>query len=97
MLASCGDSAAAPEKTFIWMPAKSGLAVFSTCGSTLDTVLYVRQDSCGGTELACNDDACGVASRITQSVTAGRTYVVVVDGFGAGPGGAFTLTVTPPP
>src|SRR5439155_1973006 len=56
-----------------------------------------------GPEVAagCNDDACpnstglSRASRITPSVTAGKTYFIVVDGFGLSQGN-FTLTVTPP-
>jgi hypothetical protein len=69
-----------------------------------DTVLYVRQGTCGaGAELGCNDDTagCGTASgpnhgsRLTPTVTAGQTYFIVVDGYGTA-GGGFQLVVSPP-
>jgi len=53
-------------------------------------------------ELACNDDTRGCAtasgsshgSRLTPTVTAGRPYYIVVDGYG-GAQGRFQLTVAP--
>src|SRR5437667_44067 len=62
--------------------------------------------ACGDGIAACvaaggNDDACPNATgrvrdtRITPTVTAGQTYVSVVDGYG-GAQGTFSLTVTPP-
>jgi hypothetical protein len=101
--AICGG-AQAPEVAFQWTPDRSGTALIDTCGSgtTYDTVLHLRSDSCeSGAEAACNDDACTNAtgnvraSRITPTVVAGTTYVIVVDGFGD-EAGTFTLTVTPP-
>src|SRR5439155_11843344 len=95
-----------PEKVFQWTPAVSGTATIQTCGAgtNFDTVLYIRSGLCAtGSEVAsgCNDDACtnstgaNRASRITPTVTAGRTYFIVVDGFGWAQGN-FALTVTPP-
>jgi hypothetical protein len=89
------DGQTAPERTFEWTPSVSGTASIQTCGSSYDTVLYIREGGCGGTQLACNDDSCGYSSRIAPSVTAGRTYTIVVDGYG-GYSGAFVLTITPP-
>jgi hypothetical protein len=99
----CGNTAAAPERVYRWTPSSSGTATIQTCGSgtSYDTVVYLRSGTCTGTQVACNDDACGIAgstslgSRITPAVTAGETYYVVVDGYG-GRSGAYTLTVTPP-
>jgi hypothetical protein len=67
-------------------------------------VVYLRQGTCTGAEVACNDDTTGCftsepndhhASRISPSVVAGQTYFIVVDGFSTGQG-AFSLTVVAP-
>jgi hypothetical protein len=64
-----------------------------TVGSAFDTVLYVRRPPCEtGSQLACNDDDVGLASRVAFLGTPG-TYYVFVDGFGAASAGAFTLRV----
>ncbi|MEO6028891.1 MAG: hypothetical protein ABIR79_18665, partial [Candidatus Binatia bacterium] len=102
----CATSGNASESVFTWTPTASGQASFSTCGAgdtSFDTILYVRAGVCTGTEEACNDDAPGCASattsdhasRLDLAVTAGQTYVIVVDGYN-GRSGSFTLTVTPP-
>lgn len=80
---------------YVWIPARSGTATIETCGTGtgFDTVLYMYALSCaGGAEVACNDDACGLGSRLTVSVTAGEMYFIVVDGF-TGASGNFTLSV----
>ncbi len=104
---SCATSGNSPEYVFSWTPILSGGAVLSTCGASVtsfDTVLYVRAPGCGGADLACNDDTTGCAtgephpnhaSRIAMPVTAGQTYVIIVDGYN-GRNGTFTLTVDPP-
>ncbi|MFO0830350.1 MAG: hypothetical protein U0637_00775 [Phycisphaerales bacterium] len=63
-----------------------------TCGS-FDTLLSV-QDSCGGSELACNDDTCGLSSALTLSATAGTTYRIRVASWAAGVTGSGSLTIT---
>ena len=71
---------------------------FSTLGSLLDTVLYVRRscDPQQATELACNDDTVGNTSQVDVNLTQGQTVYVVVDSFGAA-SNTFTLTVSPTP
>ncbi|MCC6360179.1 MAG: hypothetical protein IT450_15655 [Phycisphaerales bacterium] len=65
-----------------------------TCGSSFDTVLAVF-DACGGTQIACNDDSCGLQSVVTFVAQGGTTVYIRVAAFGAaGAGGAGTLTVT---
>jgi hypothetical protein len=103
---SCGSTAPSPERAYRWTPAASGTAVIATCGTSTryDSVVYVRAGTCGGAELGCNDDTTGCVtgepndhhgSRVTLAVTAGQTYVIVVDGYN-GARGAYTLTVSPP-
>ena len=106
LIGSCGSTGPSPERVYSWTPSASGTAVIATCGSgTLyDSVLHVHAGTCGGAGLGCNDDTSGCAtgepsdhhgSRVTLAVTAGQTYVIVVDGYN-GAHGAYTLTVTPP-
>jgi hypothetical protein len=97
VLEACFSATNGRERTFAWTPSTSGVATLTTCGSTFDTVLSIRQGGCEGSELQCNDDdsACGFQSVVIQSVTAGTTYTIIVDALG-GSGGAFTLNVTPP-
>jgi hypothetical protein len=91
---SCGGGSA-PEKVYSWTPSASGSATLSTCGSSLDTLLYMRSGSCnGGAQLGCNDDFCAQGSQLTANVVAGNTYYVFVDGYSSA--GSFTMTITPP-
>ena len=92
---SCGG--AGPEQVFEWTPTLSGLANVATCGSPLDTVVYVREGTCDlGMERGCSDDACFLQSDVSFSSVAGTTYYIVVDSYSASSvGGSFTLSVTP--
>ena len=72
----------------------------ATCGSGYDTTLEVFTGACNSlSSIACNDDACGLQSRVTFPGTAGTTYRILVGGFGAGAGtGTIIATeITPPP
>ena len=81
------DNSTAPEKVYAWTPATSGAWTVATCGSSVDTVLYVRSGDCvGGPTVACNDDACGLQSQVTVEATAGTTYYIVVDGYASARG-----------
>ena len=75
-----------------WAAECSGDATFSLCGSGFDTTLAIF-DECGGLELACNDDSCGLQSEITIPVTAGTVYYIRVAGYN-GAEGAYSLLVT---
>ncbi|MGH7894672.1 MAG: alpha/beta hydrolase family protein, partial [Candidatus Binatia bacterium] len=93
---SCGIGfGLSPERLFQWTPSVSHVATIETCGGTtdFDTALFIRENTCLGPDLACNDDACGSQSRITLPVTGGITYFIVVDGFIAA-AGTFTLSVS---
>jgi len=60
----------------------------------LDTVLYMRSDSCaGGPELACNDDcrAVGPSCLLGVPLDPGVDYFVFADAFGADAVGPYTL------
>jgi len=67
---------------------------FSLCGSTFDTTLSIF-DSCGGMELACNNDACGLQSKIDLYLTAGNPYNIRIAG-NNGETGKYSVTVSKP-
>ncbi len=108
---TCAVTTTSPERVYQWTPSRSGVATIQTCSTSataFDTVLYMRQGTCGtGTQIACNDDTvgCGTVgetssphrgSSLSPTVTAGQTYFIIVDGYN-GAKGNFSLTVTPPP
>jgi hypothetical protein len=72
----------------------AGNATFSLCGSGYDTVLSLL-DGCGGNELVCNDDFCGLQSSIQYAVGAQQVIFIRVSGF-LDDTGAGTLTITAP-
>ncbi|MCW5899623.1 MAG: T9SS type A sorting domain-containing protein [Flavobacteriales bacterium] len=77
---------------FRYVASCTGVATATTCGAaTYDTALAAFS-ACGGAELACNDDACGLQSTITFNVTAGTSYWVRVSGYN-GASGSGTLTM----
>ena len=82
-----------------WTAPATGTAIFSTAGSTFDTLLGVYTGTSVGalTTLAGNDnDGALTTSRVSLAVTAGATYVIAVDGK-AGASGAVTLGWRLPP
>jgi hypothetical protein len=81
-----------PEATYLFTAPADGSYTFDTAGSGFDTVLYLLDSTCGGIELACNDDAApvDVTSAVTIDLFADQQVVVVVDGYGIG---SFVLNV----
>ncbi len=72
----------------------SGDVTFSTCGlAGFDTVLSLY-DSCGGTELACNDQSCGNQSQFTVALVAGSEYRLRLAGWN-GQQGEYEVLATP--
>ena len=90
---SCGGGSA-PDAAFGLVLTARSHVVASTEGSGFDTVVYVRQDSCTGTERLCNDDAIGLQSRVEGDLDPG-TYYIVVDGFGGSGEYFLDVLVTP--
>ncbi|MCA9561646.1 MAG: scavenger receptor cysteine-rich domain-containing protein, partial [Myxococcales bacterium] len=99
--AMCGGGARGPERVLTFEPPADGPYCLHTRGSDYDTVLHVQTGTCGsGTEVDCNDDRSEIAglrqSAVDLAATAGTTYHVFVDGFGAVGGvaeGPFRLSV----
>lgn len=68
---------------FTWTPLLSGLATFSTAGSSFDTLLaiYTGNKLTNLTEVASDDDSDGFyTSRVVFYAVAGTTYQIAVDG-----------------
>jgi hypothetical protein len=90
--ATCGGFTSGDD-TYSFTAPMDGLFVFDTFGSAYDTVLFVRDGDCGGSELACNDNQ-GFFSQQSQvpiTLATGQTVLVAVDG--ATGTGAYTLNV----
>ena len=66
----------------------------SFCDGGTDYDSYVRVfDACGGTEIAENDDSCGLQSELTFLSDGTSTYWIMVEGFGSNVGN-FSMAVT---
>jgi hypothetical protein len=86
---------------FEWTAPSSGWATFETCGSTFDSVLVAYTGSAVGqlSQVAGNDDACGLASRLHFQAVAGTVYRIALAGYD-GDTGDFSLAwnrTGPPP
>jgi hypothetical protein len=81
-------------------PTADASIVAHTAGSDYDTTLSAYTGTRGSLDqIACNDDAIGLQSRIQLDVTAGTTYHFMVGSFDDSPGGnlVFTVQELPPP
>jgi hypothetical protein len=93
---NCGDGGG-PTVWFTVTPTFTGRACVRTCGGTsYDTVLTAFYGTCGAlAAFACNDDTCGLQSRITVDVSSGVPLLVEVSEYGVygGSGAGGTLHV----
>lgn len=76
----------------------TGTLEVGLCGSIYDTYLSVYPDTgvcppAAGSELACNDDSCGLQSFVTVPVVMGDMYLIRVGGF-TGSSGTGQLSVS---
>src|SRR5262249_39590087 len=72
----------APDAEYQWTPPRTAIYAIDTFGSSFDTIVSVRDATCAGPELTCNDDAIGLQSEVHVPLSAGQTVIVVVDGYG---------------
>jgi hypothetical protein len=83
------------DVTFDWIVPRTGFYSVSTAGSSFDTVLGLRSDTCNGKELACVDDVAGLAtSEYVGRFVENQRLAVVVDGK-AGDSGSVQLHLDP--
>lgn len=96
-----GDSGFGHDIWFRFTAAGPGRVSVATCGLTsIDTKLALYPDTCPndpGTALACNDNACGIQSRVTTRVIPRRNYLVRIGTPPSAPGGigAFRIDSCP--
>lgn len=90
---ACGNFGA--DVWFAWTSPSAGTYTFETCDADYDTTLAVYNE-CGGGQFACNDDACGIQSRVFVPALNGSTYVIRIGGHN-GATGLGTLTITGDP
>lgn len=93
-LANCGTMG--NDVWFYWTSPVSTTATIATCGGVgADSVIALwaaPTASCPTTQLACNDDSCGLQSQVTLGVTAGTSYFVEIGGYlGATYTGTFSI------
>jgi hypothetical protein len=91
---SCGTEDVG-DRALAFTAPQDGIYSFDTSGSDFDTVLYVLDGTCGGPELACNDDEPGSFaghSALTMPLSAGQAVTAVVEGL-FGETGNVSLTV----
>jgi hypothetical protein len=82
---SCGAAGSLDQEIGFTAPV-TDYYVFDTFGSRFDTVLALY-DQCGGSELACNNNAGGVPqSELVRKLEAGQKALVVVEGNAADTG-----------
>src|ERR1051326_2736397 len=94
---TCGASGASPDVWYRYIAPLTGQMTASLCTNgafAYDTVLGIWSGCPGsGSEIACNDDFCGLQSSISINATSGQTYYIRVSGY-SGNSGTFTLTVS---
>jgi hypothetical protein len=91
---SCGFGGA-NDVWYAYTAPGNGVATVNMCaGASFDTIL-TAWDACGGTQIACNDDFCGLSSQITFPIVSGSVYFVALSGFNGGSGsGTITFSST---
>jgi hypothetical protein len=96
---SCGFGGDIGEKDvwFAYTASVSGLVGVDTCagGTATDTQIAVFDICPNGseTEIACNDDACGLLSSTAFTAVSGTTYIIRVSSFVGSQAGTGTLTI----
>jgi hypothetical protein len=94
--ATCGASASSADVYYVFSAPATCTFEVTTCdgGTFYDSVVSVHSacPATTGNQITCNDDTCGLLSRVTFAGTAGTPYIIRVSGFN-GSVGNFTLAV----
>jgi hypothetical protein len=92
---ACGGEQAG-EVSYLFTAPAAASYTFTTQGSSYDTLIYLRDGSCFGPELGCDDDGGGdMTSRVQLMLAAGQDVVLFVDGWGSSVG-AYVLRINSP-
>ncbi|MCY2961534.1 MAG: hypothetical protein NTY35_15330 [Planctomycetota bacterium] len=103
--ASClffGSTAINNDVWYRWTSGFTGTARVSTCGSTVDTKIaaYAGAGCPSSAALGCNDDACGLQTRMDFPVVTGGVYLIQLGLYPfstVGGSGSFTINPFVPP
>jgi hypothetical protein len=82
--------------TFRWVAPSAGTWTFSTDGSAFDTILMLKEDTCDGSEIDCNDDYVESSfgySLASTYLAAGEVVAITLGGYN-GDTGSYLLTIT---
>ena len=83
LTSTCGGSGPEDGWYFTMCPSTTRTVTANTCsGTSFDSVLSIK----GLSQIACNDDSCGLQSSTSGSVSGPGVFVVQVDGFGSSSG-----------
>jgi len=97
-LGSCTVGVGGADYVYSWTAPENGVYRFDTADSVADTVLYIYDACMDGSEIACNDDVDFdddvFTSAVTVSLVADQLIAIVVDSYGDGLEGAFTLNIS---
>jgi hypothetical protein len=92
-----GSSVIDNDVWYSWTADATGTALIGTCTSAVDTKIAVYPGTgcpTAGTALVCNDDACGLQTQLSLSVTAGTTYTLQVGTFPGAIGGLGNMDIS---
>ena len=97
-----GSTAIQRDVWWTWTSNVSDTVEIATCGTPVDSKLavYAGAGCPGAAPLACNDDSCGLQSRVTLPVVSGNTYTIQLGTFPNAAGGVGSMSiavVVPPP
>lgn len=96
---NCADEDFASDVFYRFVPSENMFIELDLCASGFNTKLYVFENSCSGTLIACNDNSEGACPDTTRSfltelpLIGGNTYFIAVDGAGD-ECGDYSLTIT---
>jgi hypothetical protein len=79
---NCGNQSRSKSVWYRFTARTSGTVSVNTYGSNYDTILAAYTGSCPArTQVACNDDSVGAASRVALQAAAGTTYYFQVTAY----------------
>ena len=91
---SCDSGTSGPDVGYTFTAPMTGEYIIDTNGSGYDTLIFVRNASCLGLELDCDDDGgTSLQSLVTIPLAMGQTVVIVVDGYSPTTSGTFVLNI----
>jgi hypothetical protein len=97
---SYGPYAVQHDIWFTWTAPGTSCTIVETCGGTfVDTKIVVYSGSgcpATGSDIACNDDDCGLQSRTFFQAIAGQTYTIQLGTYPGASGGTGTFSITQP-